>query len=496
MSGLALVGLMAAALAAAGLWGGQSDYVALLRAPENPQEVGSVLAILKSADIPVRQEGGQILVTASAKDRAYIELSGKSAWPADQSLDELKGLNDDWRMSDQGRRERARLSLQNRLGRMIGSVTGVLTGTVQIAEGNNAVFSSEHFDTTATVQVGLRRGLESLPDGVAETIRRMVAFGVTGLKPAAVVVVDNLGRIYEEHGSEFQAADTFEKLRRQKVEELNATLRNGLAPIVGPRIAVSSAIELNQDREKVVSHKVNPDETMVTDEKNKTRTQTGGTTETGGPVGTTSNVTSNSDATSGTPVSSSLTEEESEIHRDGSHEDREIIKGVGDIKKVTVGVLIPYAKGTPEPDAKTLDTCRNWVMKASGIADPQFVTVSSLAYDPAPAVQASRSDEAIAALLAHGDQLGVLLLAVGALVVLGMVLRRGGSRAAYAEEEGAGGVAGAVAAIRRARAEPLPEMTPEGTRFAEMESRVKEMVRKDPKMSAGLVKRWLMTAPK
>ena len=92
----------------------------------------------------------------------------------------------------------------------------------------------------------------------------------------------------------------------------------------------------------------------------------------------------------------------------------------------------------------------------------------------------------------------MILLAVGALVVLGLVLRRGGA-APTAFEGGEGeGVAGAVAAIRRARggsAEPIPEMSPESARFAEMEKRVRDMVRKDPRMSAGLVKRWLMTSP-
>jgi flagellar biosynthesis/type III secretory pathway M-ring protein FliF/YscJ len=53
-----------------------------------------------------------------------------------------------------------------------------------------------------------------------------------------------------------------------------------------------------------------------------------------------------------------------------------------------------------------------------------------------------------------------------------------------------------VAAIARARkemAEPLPETSPEAARYAEMEGRVREMVRKDPRISAGLVKRWLLS---
>ena len=43
--------------------------------------------------------------------------------------------------------------------------------------------------------------------------------------------------------------------------------------------------------------------------------------------------------------------------------------------------------------------------------------------------------------------------------------------------------------------ETLPTSSPEGERFAVMETRVRDMVRKDPRISAGLVKRWLITTP-
>ncbi len=497
-TGVVLVGLMAAALAATALWSGNPEYVPLFPAPlESPDQVGNILKTLKAADIPARQEKGLILVPAASYDKAYIELTGKSAWPQDQTTADMKGLVDDWRLSDPGRRERARLSLQARLGRMVTMMEGVQSATVLLAEGNNGIFSGERYEPKATVQVALRPQVEGLSPGVAETIRRMVAFGVQGIKPETVAVVDNQGRIYEERKTDDDQAvmTTFDKLRREREADIVAKVRNALAPIAGPKIAVSAAVILNQDKVKEHALRVNPDEVVVDSERTRSRTATSTPSEIGGVPGTSSNLVDNTPEAAGAPLTNS-NEEESEIHRTASTTETEIVKGVGDARQITVGVLVPQAKDATALDPKTLDTYRDFVMKAAGLTDPKFVTVSSVAYDATPAVPTPTWRVALDLLAAHLSEIILGILAVGALVIMGRLLRGSAAGPAGAGAGGPEGVEGAVAAISRARkdlAEPLAESSPEAARYAEMEGRVREMVRKDPRISAGLVKRWLLS---
>jgi flagellar M-ring protein FliF len=493
-TGMLLVGLMVAALAATALWSGNPEYVRLFETPlEGPEQVGNILKALKAANIPARQEKGLILVPAASYDKAFIELNGKAAWPQDQTTSDMKGLVDDWRLSDPGRRERARLSLQARLGRMVTLMEGVQSATVLLAEGNNGIFSGERYEPKATVQVALRAQVEGLSSGVAETIRRMVAFGVQGIKPETVAVVDNQGKIYEERKTDDDQAvmSTFEKMRRDREADIVGKVRNALAPIAGAKIAVSAGVILNQDkvRERAVS--VDPDRVVVDSERTESRTSTSASSEVGGVPGTSSNLVDNTAEAGKAPLNTS-TEEKSEIHRTASTTETETVKGVGDARLITVGVLVPQAKGATALDQKTLDTYRDFVMKAAGITDPKFVTVAGVVYDAAPVVPVVRWREALDLLLAHLNEVILGILAVGALVIMGRLLRRG----AKPEPVGAGGVEEVVSAISRARkdlAEPLPESSPETVRYAEMEDRVREMVRKDPRISAGLVKRWLLS---
>lgn len=491
-AGVGLVGLMAAALAATALWSGNPEHVRLFETPlESPEQMGNILKTLKAANIPARQERGLILVPAASKDKAFMELSGKNAWPQDQTTADMKGLVDDWRLSDPGRRERARLSLQARLGRMVAMMEGVQSASVLLAEGNNGIFSGERYEPKATVQVALDPQVEGLSSGVAETIRRMVAFGVQGIKPETVAVVDNQGRIYEERKTDDDQAvmSTFDTLRRKREADIVGKVRNALAPIAGAKIAVSAAVILNQDKEKIRAVRVNPDEVVVDSERTESRTGTSAPGEIGGVPGTSSNLVDNTAEAGQVPLTSS-NEEKSEIHRTASTTESETVKGVGDLKQVTVGVLVPYPKEAPGPDAKTLDTYRDFVMKAAGLTDPKFVTVASVAYDTTPAVPTDRWREALDFLLAHTNEVILGILAVGALVIMGRLMRGG---AAGPEPVGAEGALSAISRARKALAEPLPETSPETARYAEMEGRVRDMVRKDPRISAGLVKRWLLS---
>ncbi len=496
---VALVGAAVVVLAAVPLWGGaSSERVPLFARPlESDEKVGTILGVLKAANIDARVEKGQILVPSSSRDQAFTILSSKKAWPEDQSTLELSGLNDDWRIGEQARRERARLMLQSALVRMIRKLDGVHGADVLLAEGNNAVFAGERFEPKAAVMVTLKPGTAMLSAGAAETIRRMVAFGVQGVQSSTVNVSDSQGRIYPERPADDdqQVTTTWEKMRREKEEENVVKVRNALAPIIGNRIAVSCAVVLNRDKVTEEELRLNPDEVVVIHEKNESKTVTGGAPEGGAVPGVFNNLEQvpAAAASTGNPGGNS-TEEKSELERRSSEKRTSTVKGVGDVRQVSVGILIPFAKGSTEPDAKILGTYREFAMNAVGILEPKLVTVAAVPYEPeAPLPAPGRMQELRAFLMEHFDRVLLAVLVLGALVVLGLALRRGSPRPALAPA----GLEGAVAAIAKSRQqgiEPLPEMGAEGKRFNEMEGRIREQVRKDPKIAAGLVKRWLMVA--
>lgn len=491
----ALAAAMLAVLAGSSGWAGRGAYVPLFpRALESEKKVGEVLGILRAANIPARQERGQILVPESARDRAFIELSGKSAWPEDQSTVELQGLKDDWRMSEGARKERSRLMLQSRLSRIVGMTQGVASASVLLAEGNENPFVLERLEPKAMVQVALSPGADMLPAQTAETIRRLVAFGATGLKPETVAVLDTLGRTYEarREGDDVEISTSFRNQERKLEEEIVGKVRNALVPLAGSRIAVTARVVLDRDRVRSTEHKVNPDEVVKLSEKTKSKVVKGAEPQPGGVPGVSSNLDLGAPAPAGgAGAATESTEEESEVENDASRKDTETVLGIGYDKRVTVGILVPYAKGAAEPDAQTLEKYRGFAKSAAGvISEDANVTVASVAYEPVAVTVKSRWQRLLDLAEANVDRILLLVLGVGGLVVLGSALRRmvpGGAAAPTVE-------ATAEAARAARRMEGLADASPETMRFAEMESRIRENVRKDPRVAAGLVKRWLITA--
>jgi flagellar M-ring protein FliF len=127
-----------------------------------------------------------------------------------------------------------RRALEGEIARTIGTITEVKRARVHIALGKKSIFESQEEPTKASVTLELRRN-RPLASSTVNGIVNLVASSVEGLRPEAVLLIDNSGRPLarpNDNGDEPLSAAVME--RQEKMErELAAEVVRMIEPIVG-----------------------------------------------------------------------------------------------------------------------------------------------------------------------------------------------------------------------------------------------------------------------
>ena len=119
-----------------------------------------------------------------------------------------------------------RRALQGELSRSIASLAQVQAARVHLALGKRSVFKDQDEAASASVALHLHAGQTLAADQV-RGVRQLVASSIEGLKPEAVVVVDQHGNLLD--GAAAGAVDTRAELERS----LTARVRTMLERVVG-----------------------------------------------------------------------------------------------------------------------------------------------------------------------------------------------------------------------------------------------------------------------
>ena len=397
----------------------------LLYSGLDPAAAGEVVEALSARGVAHRIDGDQIFVDATERDALRMALAGEGL-PANgpqgyELLDSLSGFGTTSQMFDAAY-WRAK---EGELSRTILASSAIRAARVHIANP-----SSDPFQPTneVTASVAIRPAAGGLAPGHAQALRYLVASSVPGLRPDNVTVVDaDSGQILGGQGQMSPAADAAGRAGqlRQDVERL-------LAARVGPGNAVVQvSVELETARETIMERVIDPESRVIiatdTEEMDNSSTD-------GAAAGVT--VASNlpdGDGTSGEGSSAQTTESRERVTFDMSELQREIEREPGDIRRITVAVLLNgveevNASGTaetvPRPDTE-IEALTELVRSAVGYDETRgdLVTIQSMAFDAAAITDLSEAGFADRLNLDVGQIIQTALLAIVALAIAFGVLR-------------------------------------------------------------------------
>lgn len=406
--------------------GGSSGPMSLLYSGLDSRASGEVIASLDAQGVPYEIRGNAIYVSASARDRLRMTLAGEGLPAMGEKgyelLDSLSGFGTTSQMFDAAY-WRAK---EGELARTIVSAPHIRTARVHISAPSNRPFQAENL-ASAAVTVNAVGG--TLDADHARALRYLVAASVAGMRPQDVSVIDEVGGLIASGDDALSGAgeDPRSDMLKAKVERL-------LEPRVGyGNAVVEVSLELVTESEQITERRFDPESRVAISNENEERSKTS-ESSVEGQVTVASNLPEG-DAQGGGDGSSSKSTETREItNYEVSETQRQITKGPGDIRRLTVAVLVNEVSqvlpdGTVTSTPRTpeeLQTLRHLVSSAVGFDEARgdVITLEAMAFSnitpdgteagPAPSVM-SRLD------LMQLMQLGVFAIVA---VILGLFVVR------------------------------------------------------------------------
>ena len=426
-----LVAILAAIAVLVALYGltqvaGRSTN-ALLYAGLEPADAGQVVAALEAQGVAFEVQGDSIYVPAGLRDQVRMSLAA-TGLPSNgaagyELLDTLSGFSTTAQMFDAAY-WRAK---EGELARTIVASSLIRAARVHIAAPSQAPFARGG-TPTASVTVTTTSG--PLGSAQAEAVRYLVASAVAGLDPGSVALIDSArGLIAAGAGSSTTPAGELDP----RAAAMRANVERLLAARVGPGNAI---VELTIDtitaQETVTERLLNPEARIAVSQETETRSES--TSDAAGGAGGAVTVASNLPATGATgtgAASSNRNDSRETINYDTSETLRETLRPAGEIRRLSVAVLVNdlgqasndgAITYTPRP-AEELDALRGLVQSAVGFdaARGDVVTIAAMPFSTPEAVGSFAQSAGFMGLLA-ANLLTIIQLAVLALVILALAI--------------------------------------------------------------------------
>ena len=405
--------------------------MALLYGGLEGAQAGEVIRVLDQRGIAYEVRGDAIYVDAAQRDETRMALAAQGL-PASSStgyelLDGLTGFGTTAQMFDAAY-WRAK---EGEIARTIMAGPHIRFARVHISQGATQPFRR---DQQASASVTVTPAGPPLTVPQAQALRFLVASAVAGLSPEDVAVIDSNGGmvIADDTGPEARGNDRAEQMRRN-VERLLA------ARVGAGRAVVEVNVETVTDRETITERLIDPAARAAVSQETEERNATSSDTR-GAPVSVASNLP-DGDAAAGDGRSDSREQSTRErIAWEVSQTSREIERGPGAIRRLSVAVLVDGVRSvdangalqwTPRSDDE-LAALRELVASTVGFDEARgdVITLRSLQFEP---VVSDLGTPGSAGFLDALDLMGLIRLAALAAVVLFLglfVLRpilRGGS---------------------------------------------------------------------
>lgn len=354
--------------------------MALLYAGLDSAAAGEVMAALDQKGVTHEVRGDSLLVPKGARDALRMELAAEGLPQTGpqgyEILEDLSGFSTTSQMFDAAFR-RAR---EGELARTILGSPGVRAARVHIATTQDQPFRDEP-RPTASVTVTRNAGIVTAAE--AQAFRHLIAASVGGMRPEDVAVIDAMAGLIGAGGT---AEETGAEARAMALKENAERL---LAARVGPgRAIVEVSLDLVSEREQITERRLDPQGRVAI--SSDTSEKSGRSSDGGNAVTVASNLPEG-DAASGEASQSQNAETRERVNYEVSETQRELVRVPGDIRRMTVAVLVdslhPAEAGdgapTERPAAELADL-RDLVASAVGLNEARgdVLTLKSMAFEP------------------------------------------------------------------------------------------------------------------
>lgn len=392
--------------------------MALLYAGLDGAKAGEVISALDQRAAKYEVRGDSIYVEAPKRDELRMTLAAEGL-PATggagyELLDSLSGFGTTSQMFDAAY-WRAK---EGELARTILANPAIRAARVHIAPPSGVSFRAQN-RPTASVTVTTNAGGLSPPQ--AKALKYLVSSAVAGMTPDDVSVIDTASGLVAA-GDESPAAsgtDRAETLRRNIERLLEARVGYGNA-------VVEVAVETVTEREAITERRIDPtSRTMISTDTSESSNKAD-ESKTGG-VSVASNLPDGQGANGGSSQRQG-NETRERTNYDLSETTREVVRNPGDVKRITVAVLVDGTEGkdangqvsvVPRSEDE-IAALRDLVASAVGFDEGRgdVITIRSMAFQPI-----AESGAVATAGMLGGTSLDVMqLIQIAALVVVAVVL--------------------------------------------------------------------------
>ncbi len=381
---------------------------------------GDVITALDARGVVYEVRGGAIYVDAAMRDSLRMSLAGEGL-PATgaqgyELLDGLSGFGTTSQMFDAAY-WRAR---EGELARTILASPAVRAARVHISTPSSRAFARSQ-KATAAVTVTTSGGQLSVQQ--VKAFQYLVAAAVSGLDPNDVAVIDDRGGLLSDAVDTPSSAAGDEKaaVLRDQAERL-------LAARVGPGNAVVEVtVDTITESEQITERLIDPD-SRVAISTDVTESEAKAQDTRGGDVTVASNLPDGDAAANGGSSSNDNSETRALTNYEISQTERQVVRGPGDIRRLTVAVLVNdvqtltadgAVESTPR-SAEELVALEELVASAVGLDTERgdVLTLRSLPFDPVPEL----GSEAVASGILNQPLNVMQLIQVGVAALVALIL--------------------------------------------------------------------------
>ncbi|KFI28904.1 flagellar basal-body MS-ring/collar protein FliF [Paenirhodobacter enshiensis] len=428
IAGAAAVAMFAAILALSGL--AAKPRMALLYAGLEAAQAGQVVSALDQRGVSYEVKGDSIWVDAAQRDALRMSLASdglpESGGNGYELLDTLSGFGTTSQMFDAAY-WRAK---EGELARTILSNHEIRAARVHIANPVGQGFRNT-VRPTASVTVTTVNGGLSPPQ--AKALKYMVSSAVSGMRPEDVSIIDSasglvsVGDDTPQRSNDMRAAE----LRRNAERVLEARVGYGNA-------VVEVAVDTVTEREAVTERRIDPQTRVAISTDSEERKRQDSNNRSGATT-----VASNLPEGNGANDSRSQSQDNETRERTNyevSETTREVVRDPGDIKRLTVAVLVDGVEGKDDKGQPTtaprsdeeIAALHDLVASAVGFDEARgdVITIRSMPFRPLEATGTEATGGFLASQsfdLMRMAEIGVVALVVlilGLFVVRPMLLQR------------------------------------------------------------------------
>ncbi|MCD6574090.1 flagellar M-ring protein FliF [Candidatus Aerophobetes bacterium] len=323
-------------------WATRPEY-SLLYSDLSLEDAGQITKKLKEQNIPYQLKNGgkSIYVPASQVYETRLDLAMEGIPSGKQVGFEIFDNTGLIGMTNFMERINYQRALQGELARTIESLDEVLRARVHLVLPEKSPFIGESSHPRASVVLKLRPGARLRKNQVMG-IARLVMGSVEDMQLEDVSIIDQRGEILfggEEISSPlFLTANQIE-LKKQIEGYLTDKVQTLLASVLGAGKAVVRVdTKLNFDQIKKTQEYYDPEGKVITSEMRKEESSEGGKTVVGGAPGVKTNMGQANVLNMGNP--GKQTKEESSVQYAVNRTVEQIVKGIGNIERISVAVAV------------------------------------------------------------------------------------------------------------------------------------------------------------